>query len=107
MIRLTWAGFKAQFLFYLVEINSFRTCFSSPHFLYNCSLSLQEMLDKANKMLDFNLLDLCLKGPETELERLGVSKRWAKKFPRGLAWNHIVAAFSHSSPYTCKHEKSS
>ena len=46
------------------------------------------MLDKANKMLDFNLLDLCLKGPETELERLGGSKRWAKIFPRGLAWRH-------------------
>jgi len=31
--------------------------------------AVKEMLDKANKMLDFNLLDLCLKGPETELER--------------------------------------
>lgn len=33
-------------------------------------------------MLDFNLLDLCLKGPETELERLGGSKRWANNFPK-------------------------
>ena len=33
----------------------------------------QEMLDKAGKMLDFNLLELCLKGPESELERLGRS----------------------------------
>lgn len=28
------------------------------------------MLDKAANMLDFNLLELCLKGPESELERL-------------------------------------
>ncbi|CAK9000035.1 Malonyl-CoA-acyl carrier protein transacylase [Durusdinium trenchii] len=31
--------------------------------------SVQDMLEKANNMLDFNLLDLCLKGPEPELER--------------------------------------
>ena len=28
------------------------------------------MLDKAANMLDFNLLELCLKGPESELEWL-------------------------------------
>ena len=43
------------------------------------------MLDKANKMLDFNLLDLCLKGPETELEKLGGIEWWAQNFPMGLA----------------------
>lgn len=37
------------------------------------------MLDKASKILDFNLLELCLKGPESELERLdgmALSKAW-------------------------------
>ena len=72
-----------------------------------CSLSSQEMLDKANKMLDFNLLDLCLKGPETELERLGGSKRWAKFF-RGVwhgttLWRHSLT-FHHTRR---KHKKSS
>ena len=36
--------------------------------------SVQDMLEKANNMLDFNLLDLCLKGPEPELELLGKLK---------------------------------
>lgn len=31
--------------------------------------AVKEMLDKAANMLDFNLLELCLKGPESELER--------------------------------------
>ncbi|CAK9000191.1 Malonyl-CoA-acyl carrier protein transacylase [Durusdinium trenchii] len=31
--------------------------------------AVKDMLEKANNMLDFNLLDLCLKGPEPELER--------------------------------------
>eukprot|EP00435_Cladocopium_sp_Y103_P032606 s3782_g8.t1 len=41
--------------------------------IWDCQLQLpiiQEMLDKAAKMLDFDLLELCLKGPESELERL-------------------------------------
>ena len=43
------------------------------------------MLDKAANMLDFNLLELCLKGPESELERLDSI--------RGLPGNSIGGRF--------------